>query len=93
MTVGRAKLLLERWRNNIGILNTVLLVYLTVTTKPISIWWFVGGFALSVVYLWYDMKYIYPKESAAYNLKNPEWIKLTDAIERIENAINSKKTA
>ena len=88
MTIGRLMFLFQRYRGNVGIVSFILVIRLNVISSPIPLWWFIVGIVASVIYLWIDMKYIFPREAETGWLKNPEWVRLVSMVEDIQRKTN-----
>jgi len=90
MTVGRVKMLWERWRTNLGVISFFLMLRVNILEAPIWWGWYVIGFVLSVAWLWVDMRYIYPGEVSEGAKKNPEWNKMMATLDEIKNKLEGK---
>jgi hypothetical protein len=84
MTIGRAKFLFERWRNWLGIVSLFLAIRMNIILSPISWWWFVAGFILSLIVLYLDMKFVASEELGMGLSKNHEWQKMIKLLNEIK---------
>jgi hypothetical protein len=82
------KFLFERWRNNIGIISFILSIRMNMIIQPIWWGWFVIGFLVSIAYLWYDLKHIYPKENLSSSELNPAWNMQMDLLRKILDKVS-----
>ena len=89
MKLGKAKFILERWRSNVGIAQFFMTSYIAIKVgSPIIFWLFAGLLILSVIYtIFYDIKHIYPTESATGLKMNPEFQEMKEIIKRIEEKL------
>ena len=89
MTLGKAKFILERWRGNVGMAQFLLTSYIAIKVGNFPVWLFVSLIIISAVYtIWYDIRYIYPTESATGFKMNPEMLALKETLKRIEEKMS-----
>ena len=61
LVIGKIKFITERQRGYAGWINTVILVYL-LFQKIVFHWWYLCFIPIFALFIWIDVKYIYPAE-------------------------------
>ena len=91
---GKLKIWQERASSYIAILNFLMIFWVFVAGMPLGIAWYYW-FAVIVIalvgILLVDIKIIYPQALAYGSVKNPEWIKLQESLDRIELKLEEKE--
>jgi hypothetical protein len=69
---GNYKIYFDRWRNYLGSVQFLMIALMFVLQTNIRWWWILVGFALSIVGMWFDIRYILSAEYEAQQRKNWE---------------------
>lgn len=85
--VGKFKVYFDRWRSYLGTAQFLIILIMFVLQTSISWWWIVGGFVLSLVWMWIDVRYIISAEYEAQQRKNWEMTSRMEKIDRIEEIL------
>jgi membrane associated rhomboid family serine protease len=78
MNIGLLKILFERWKGYVSAVQFVMVIFLFVKESGYSWWWVVGGFVLSLLWMWIDHRFIFKRELEQYFLHNPQMMQLRD---------------
>lgn len=87
MNIGRAKIIVDRWRNYVGSLQFVLIVLMYISQRSLSPWWIVAGFIGSIAWMWVDMRYVVTAEYEAQMHKNQDMTEKLKKIDHIEKML------
>jgi hypothetical protein len=88
--LGRAKSIFERASMWISKFNFVMLLYLTLHTKPALINLLPIAIPLFLIWVWFDLKYIYPNELRFNYLEmNPVIKDMLKQFQRIEEKLDA----
>lgn len=83
MNIGRFTIILDRWIMYVSRTQFFMVLWLFLNGTKISLWWIFAGFILSIIFMFFDMRYIFPRQLGASTLKNPEWVKQQEKIDVI----------
>jgi hypothetical protein len=84
---GNYKIYFDRWRNYLGSAQFLLILIMFIIQTKMSLWWIVGGFLLSVVWMWVDVRYILSAEYESQQRKNWELTSRMKKIDHIETML------
>lgn len=92
MTLGKANFILKRWRDNVGMGQFLLTSYIAIMIGKFPLWLFILFVIVSAIYtIWYDLKYIYPKENLSSSELNPAWTMQMDLLKEIRDKVSEKE--
>jgi hypothetical protein len=90
LKVGAGMFWFNRYRGFIGLVQTLVVFYIGVQ-NGLRWWYYLALIPAAVVYIWLDMKALFPGEANAATDANPRWKDLIDRLTRIEEKLDKEE--